>query len=245
MNLEVLVADLHIHSVLSPCARRDMLPQCIVLEALEKGIGAIALTDHNACDNVAVTLELGERFGLWVIPGIEIETREEIHLLSYFPTLELLVSFNRVVEEYLLSIPLERDVWGEEWVIDEEGNVREKKTNLLTVPLSLSLEEVVREVECREGVIVPAHVDRKSYSIISQLGFIPPGLSLRALEVSSFKEIGKMDPSLRRYALLSFSDAHTLEEVGYRTTSFFVASRSFDEFLLALSGEKERKVLSF
>jgi len=245
VNLEILVADLHIHSVLSPCARRDMLPHCIVLEALERGIDAIALTDHNACDNVAVTLELGGRFGLWVIPGIEIETREEIHLLSYFPTLELLASFNRVVEEHLLPIPLERDIWGEEWVIDEEGNVREKKTNLLAVPLSLSLEEVVQEVEHCGGVVIPAHVDRKSYSIISQLGFIPSGLSLKALEASSFKEIEKMDSSLTRYALLSFSDAHALEEIGRRTTSFFVASRSFDEFLLALSGEKERKVLSF
>lgn len=244
MSVRAFTADLHIHTVLSPCARRDMLPHCIVLEALEKGLDCIAVTDHNACDNVAVTLSLGERFGLWVIPGIEVETREEVHLLAYFPTLDHLLAFNHLVEEHLLTFPLDAEVWGEEWVIGEEGNIVARKASLLTVPVALSLEDVVEEVERHQGVAVLAHVDRKAYSVFSQLGFLPPALPVKALEISpAFSPEETQERfTLSGYPLVSFSDAHGLSEIGQRVTLFWMASPRWEELLLALSGEKGRGI---
>lgn len=238
-------ADLHIHTVLSPCAQRDMLPHCIVLEALEKRIDVIAVTDHNACENVPLTVRLGERFGVWVIPGIEIETKEEIHLLAYFPSCEHLLRFHQVVEASLPLFPLNEAVWGEEWVIDEEGNVAAKKDNLLAVSLCLSLEEAVEEVHRYQGVSVLAHVDKRAYSVFSQLGFIPPGLPVEALEVSPWVSQEEMQKNFAPlgYRLLSFSDAHTLSEIGQRVTRFQMSSRSWDEFLLALSGREGRDIV--
>jgi len=244
VSIRVFTADLHIHTVLSPCAQRDMLPHCIILEALEKGLDCIAVTDHNACDNVAVTLSLGERFGLWVIPGIEIETKEEVHLLAYFPTLEHLLAFNRLVEEHLFTFPLDTGVWGEEWVIGEEGNIVARKTSLLAVPVALSLEDAVEEVERHQGVAVLAHVDRKAYSVFSQLGFLPPALPVRALEISPALSLEEAQErfALSGYPLLSFSDAHGLSEIGQRVTLFRMASPRWEELLLALSGEGGRGI---
>lgn len=244
MNIKIFSADLHIHTVLSPCAQRDMLPHCIVLEALEKRIDVIAITDHNACENVGVTVQLGEKFGLWVIPGIEVETQEEIHLLAYFPDLEHLSSFNRLIEKSLLSVPLDEAVWGEEWVIDGKGSIVQKKSSLLAVPVCLPLEEVVEKVNCYGGIAVLSHIDRRTYSVFSQLGFIPPGLPVQALEISPqiSPEQAQEHFALHGYRLFSFSDAHALWEIGRRVTFFCMASLTWEEFLLALSGEKGRSV---
>lgn len=242
MEIREFLADLHIHTVLSPCAQRDMFPHCIVLEALEKGIDIIAVTDHNACENVPLTVQLGERFGLWVIPGIEVETKEEVHLLGYFPTCDHLLRFNRVVSAHLPLLPLNRDVWGEEWVIDEGGRVVAEKDTLFTLSLRLSLEEVVAEIQRFEGVPVLAHVDRKVQSVFSQLGFIPSGLAVRVLEVSPWaspEEIAERF-ALSGYRFLGSSDAHALPEIGRRTTLFRMPTCSWDEFLLALFGEQGR-----
>lgn len=226
MDRGVFLADLHIHSVLSPCADRDMLPHCIILEAWEKNIDLIAVTDHNACDNVEVTVALGERFGIWVIPGLEVETREEVHLLSFFPSLSQLYDFNREIEKFLPFIPVQEKIWGEEWVIGEEGEIKEKKQNLLVHPLDLSVEQVVDKVRARGGIVVPAHVDRRSYSIISQLGFIPPYLEIKVVELSSnfSPEIAVNKLGLRGFRFLRFSDAHSLSQIGSATTSFAFSS---------------------
>ena len=242
---KIFVADLHIHSVLSPCAEREMLPQCIILEALEKKIDIIALCDHNACDNVEVMVTLGNRFGVWVIPGIEVETKEEVHLLCYFPSVNALRDFNTFIANFLPRVPLQENIWGEEWVVDEEGQIVEKKDYLIVHPVNLSLEEVCAAVHRHRGVVVPAHVDRKSYSIFFQLGFIPPHLEVDAVEISpeaSWKEV------VRKFRLDGFqairsSDAHTLREVGLGWTYFSMFSLSWLEFVLALHGEKGRKTI--
>ena len=222
----VFLADLHIHSVLSPCADRDMLPHCIILEAREKNIDLIAITDHNACDNVEVTVALGEKFGIWVIPGLEVETREEIHLLSLFPSLSRLYDFNQEMEKCLPFIPLQEKVWGEEWVINEEGEIKEKKTNLLVYPVDLSVEQVVEKTRSRGGIVIPAHVDRPSYSIISQLGFIPPHLEIKVVELSinTSEEKATNKLGLAGFRFLHSSDAHSLTQIGSVTTSFLFSS---------------------
>ncbi|MGQ9474076.1 MAG: PHP-associated domain-containing protein [Candidatus Caldatribacteriaceae bacterium] len=178
---KLFTADLHIHSVLSPCAEREMLPACIILEALEKKIDIIAVCDHNAWENVGTVVSLGKRFGVWVIPGIEVETQEEIHLLCYFPTVSHLEKFSAALSDFLSRIPLREDLWGEEWVVEETGKIVEKKDYLLIHPVNLSVEKVINLVNFYEGVIVPAHVDRRSHSIFSQLGFIPPSLGVRVV----------------------------------------------------------------
>ncbi len=222
-----------------------MLPQCIILEALEKRIDIIALCDHNACDNVEVTVSLGARFGIWVIPGIEVETKEEIHLLCYFPTTQMLYRFCQELKQFLPRLPLREEIWGEEWVVNEEGEIVEKKDYLLVCPVRLTLEETCALVVSHRGVTVPAHVDRKSYSLFSQLGFVPLHLDVRAVEVSSpaGKEaiVHQGFPAHLQY--LCSSDAHSLEAVGRSVTYFAMHRMNWREFLLALYGQGGRGVI--
>ncbi len=244
-DLRLFVADLHIHSVLSPCAQREMLPQCIILEALEKKIDIIALCDHNACDNVEVAVSLGARFGVWVIPGIEVETKEEIHLLGYFPTVTMLSRFTQELQRFLPRLPLREEIWGEEWVVNEEGTIVEKKDHLLVCPIHLTLEETHALVVSHGGIPVPAHVDRKSYSLFSQLGFIPPQLAIKVVEISpatSREEVlhRGFSPALQ---YLCSSDAHSLEEIGQGVTHFAMRGMGWREFILALYGRDGRKIV--
>ena len=229
-------ADLHIHSVLSPCAEREMLPHCIILQALEKHLDIIAITDHNSCENVQVTISLGEQFGIWVIPGMEIETREEIHFLTFFPTYQRIFSFYQMLQNFSQPIPIDENIWGEEWVINAEGKVMEKKKYLLTFPLSITVEELYQLVIIQGGIIIPSHIDRNTYSIIGVLGFIPPNLTFPVLEVSPALSIPQAcwKFSLNNYRFVRFSDAHSLAEVGLVYTEFRMNGRSWDEFKKAV-----------
>ncbi|HPU08745.1 MAG TPA: PHP domain-containing protein, partial [Candidatus Atribacteria bacterium] len=149
------------------------------------------------------------------------------------PSLSQRYDFNQEIEKYLPLIPLQEEVWGEEWIISEEGEIKEKKRNLLVHPLDLSVEQVVDRVRNRGGIVIPAHVDRRSYSIISQLGFIPPDLEIKVVELSSHcsPETAVNELGLEGFRFLRFSDAHSLSQIGSATTSFMFSSfPSWGEF---------------
>lgn len=240
MSKTLLRADLHIHSVLSPCAHREMLPHCIVLEALQKKLDIIAVTDHNACDNVNLTIELGQCFDLWVIPGIEVESKEEVHLLCFFPTVELLTVFNKEIEANLLRIPIDEKIWGEEWIIDEDGRIKAKKEYLLTYPTQLSAEELIALARKYQGFVIPSHIDRASYSVLANLGFIPQKWKIETVEISTWKRAETIRKSIdsEKYSLVSFSDAHSLSEIGRTFTLLETKRRDWKSLLQALTTKK-------
>ncbi|HZW04812.1 MAG TPA: PHP domain-containing protein, partial [Anaerolineaceae bacterium] len=86
-------AELHVHTVLSACAEIEMLPPLIVEEALAKGIDVIAITDHNTTGNVAAVQRAALGINLTVLPGMELQTREEVHVLCLFDTLDQAEAF--------------------------------------------------------------------------------------------------------------------------------------------------------
>jgi len=237
-------ADLHIHSVLSPCANREMIPHCIILEALGKNLDMIAITDHNACENVRISMSLGEQFGLWVIPGMEVETREEIHFLTFFPTPDYLFSFYDFLQKYFIWVPIDENIWGEEWIVDESGQIIDKKNYLLAYPLSLTVDELYDTVKNWSGVIIPSPVDHKAYSILQFLGFIPPNLDFPVLEISPSMsaEKARCQLPLEKFRLVRFSDAHTLSQIGSVQTVFFMKDRTWSEFEKAIYGRDGRDV---
>lgn len=223
-----------------------MLPQCIILGAIERQIDLIAVTDHNAADNVPVTVALGDQFGIWVIPAMEIETREEIHCLCYFPDLSTLQVCAAALDTRLPRLPLDESIWGEEWVVNEEGIVIQKKEHLLTRSLDMSIEEACELVNGHGGVMIPSHVDRTAYSILQVLGFIPPDLIFPALEVSRSTDtaVARDRFFLGSTTLIRSSDAHRLDDIGTATTEFVMDCLSWDEFLLALAGQSGRRTLA-
>jgi PHP family Zn ribbon phosphoesterase len=220
-----IAVDLHIHTALSPCADDDMTPNNIVNMAVLKGLDAISITDHNACDNVEAVVRAASA-RLLVLPGMELQTREEVHLLCYFPTLETLIDFDKLVRNNMIFTRNFVKAPGSQQVMNEYDKKVGERTEPLIASVDLALEKAIQEVRLRGGVPVPAHIDRTAYGIVSQLGFIPKESNFTSFELSSraWKNLNKSDENVSRFfgsylqkylsVLLFFSsDAHRLDQI--------------------------------
>jgi len=240
--LRFFLADLHIHTVLSACAEIEMLPELILERAQQLGLGLIAVTDHNSAENVAAMLAAAEGTSVTLLPGMEVQTREEVHLLCLFDTMEQVTRWQEEVYAHLPPLKNKEDVFGVQVVLNAEGDAVGYNERLLLTSTSFSVEEVIQGVHGLNGLCIPAHVDRPAYSIIANLGFIPPNLGIAGVEIShlvSLKEARTRFPQLERYSLMAGSDAHRLKDMASRTT-FKMAEATVAELALAFVGEEGR-----
>lgn len=207
--------DLHIHSALSPCGDNDMTPNNIVNMAIIKKLDVISITDHNSMRNLIPTFEIAKEKGILVIPGIEVTTKEEVHVLCYFPTIEEGMSFQNIIYESLPNIQNSEEIFGEQLIFDKEDNIKGKLSKMLLNSSKYSLEEINKLVLDFNGVLIPAHVDRDSFSILSNLGFIPNTLSVNCIEVSDLNKISDIKKvlAIERVKVLKNSDAHFLGDI--------------------------------
>lgn len=212
--------DFHIHSALSPCSDADMTPNNIVNMAKLVGLDAIAVSDHNSIGNVRAVMEAGSRAGLTVVPGMEVETAEEVHILTLYPTLEGACFAAERVYACLPDIPNRPDIFGEQLLLDAEDQIAGREEKLLISPTTLSVNQLYALVEEAGGLFVPAHVDRHSYSILTNLGFIPDDLDVACIEVSKkvdcLEDYLAVRPDLKGLHVLRNSDAHCLEDLTQR-----------------------------
>jgi len=229
--------DLHIHSTLSPCGSLYMSPRTIVEEAKRKGLDLIAVTDHNTCDNLIYVEKVACEEGITLIPGMELQTEEEVHLLAYFETLEGALAFKEEIYPFLPDVKNDPDYFGDQVVVDEHDNIVGVEEKLLVNSLLLSLDRCVEMVRSYQGVSMPAHVDREPYGIINQLGFIPDYLGFEAVEISRAiipRDALSIWPELGRYTLVGSSDAHYPEDIGAVVTLFRMEEPSWKEWVEAL-----------
>lgn len=209
-------ADLHIHSALSPCGDQDMTPNNIVNMAALKGLDIISITDHNSALNLPASAEVASASGILLVPGIEVQTAEEVHILCYFRSIEDALNLGDIIYRLLPDISNREDIFGPQLVMDRFDGVHDKVTKLLLSSADISVEDLVRTVSDIGGVCVPAHVDRTSYSIISNLGFIPPSCDIKTVELSRRADrdtVMKSFPDLREFRIISSSDAHYLRNI--------------------------------
>ncbi|MDH7569658.1 MAG: PHP domain-containing protein [Armatimonadota bacterium] len=241
-RLTTYAADLHIHSVLSPCGDLSMSPRVILERACAAGLQLIALTDHNMAENGAALRALAAESGLALLFGMELETSEELHLLCLFDTYEAAMAWQEVVYRLLPNIPNDPDRFGDQVVVDSEENIVRFEKRLLANAADLPLAEACEGVTACGGLAIPAHVDRPVHSLISQLGFPPPGLQLPAVELSRFASprLADQHPWLRNLPKVGFSDAHFPHEVGAQHTLLHVFEPTVAEIRLALRGEGGR-----
>lgn len=242
--MHTFIAELHVHTVLSPCAEIEMIPPLIVQEALDRGINLIAVTDHNASANVPAVQKAARQSGLAVLPGMEVQTREEVHVLTLFDDLDRLETWQGIVNSSLPPMQNDPDYFGHQLVVDHEGEYLRHETRLLSASLSLSIESVFDQVNRLGGLAVPAHVDRKAFGLIGVLGLIPPSLPIEALEVSrsvKVEEIPRVYPGLVGYPILQNGDAHRLDEL-LGVNKFYLEEPTISEIRLALPGRGGRKM---
>lgn len=213
----MLKYDFHIHSALSPCADNEMTPNNIVNMAALMGLQCIAISDHNTVGNARAVIEAGKKSGLCVLPGIEVETEEEVHILTLFKRLEEAEALSDCIYNMLPDIKNRPDIFGEQIYMDENDNVLGIEEKLLISPAQLSINRLFELVKEHNGAFIPAHVDRHSYSVLTNLGFIPDELNIKFIEVSkTVSDIGgylEARPDLKRYSVLQSSDSHRLESM--------------------------------
>lgn len=221
--------DLHLHSALSPCGDNDMTPNNIANMSIIKGLDIIALTDHNTCGNVRAVIEAaGEN--LLVIPGIEVTTSEEVHVVCYFPTVEAAEEMEKLIKKSMIPIKNEPEIFGHQYYMDAEDNISGEEDILLVNACGMDIYDVFSEVKKLGGVAVPAHIDRSSYSILSNLGFIPPDLEFTAVEITP-KNREKLMSEYNEYIILSSSDAHYLENISEPENYIELSNKSAEVFV--------------
>ena len=212
-----LRAEFHIHTVLSPCAELEMLPPLIVMEALERGIKLIAITDHNATGNIQAVQKAAAGTGLTVLPGMELQTREEVHVLCLFDQLEQAENWQKLVTIQLARpwkiapIILAISCW---WM--KTAILWRAKAVYWLTSTRLSIDEVWRQVENLGGMVIPAHVNRPANGLLSMLGFVPPEIPFPALEISRQLKpsvAATLHSQLTGYPLVQGGDAHRLENI--------------------------------
>ncbi len=236
------VADLHIHSCLSPCGSLDMSPERILREARQRGINLIAVTDHNYLEEGLYVAKLAPSFGIEVLYGMELQTKEEVHLLCYFDRAEQGLSFQKKVLSLLPDLDNCPEVFGDQVLVDEQENIIRFERRLLLNSVELDFQQAFRLVEEHGGIAVPAHVDRDSFSVLSQLGSLPQELDYTFLEISWNADRQKVLDMLGRedLPLVRFSDAHYPEEIGRAVTVFYMEGPTVEELVAACRGEGGR-----
>lgn len=205
--------DLHIHSCLSPCADRDMTPATISGLCALNGAQVIAIADHNSALNLPAAEVCCKAYGVRLLPALEANTAEEIHLLCYFPTVEAALQMGQAIYDSLPELPYDPQIWGPQWVMDEDDAILCQPKKLLTAAAGLTLEETAALCRKLGGIPVPAHIDRDSYSVLSVLGLWPeePQFDLAELhdlgQAPLLAQQGRVPPGLD---FLTGSDAHSL-----------------------------------
>ncbi|PID26426.1 MAG: histidinol-phosphatase [Candidatus Cloacimonadota bacterium] len=230
----IVKADLHMHTVLSPCGDLDMGPVDIVKKAKSLGLNMIAITDHNTTIQAEYMVKNLCEEDLLIIGGVEINSKEDVHALALFEDLESLRVYQKILESSLPEIINNPDKFGYQVAADKDSNIIYQEEKLLISALSLGVEELGEKCIELGGIFIPAHIDRRSYSIISQLGFISPDLKITAVELSYQDKEQKFQYFNKgKYPETSSSDAHYIEDIG----------RSYIEFEGDLSFQSLKKAI--
>jgi PHP family Zn ribbon phosphoesterase len=235
-------ADLHLHTCLSPCGELEMVPTAIIKQVKIMSLDMIAICDHNSGENALAVARAGESESVRVIPGIEITTREEVHILGLFDNEQDLMGIQALVDESL-SGENDADTFGYQVVVDERDEPVSVNTKLLIGATTLSLEQVVEAIHGFRGLAIASHIDREGFGLIGQLGFIPPGLKLDALEVSPHVSHKEWAEEWTAFPVITSSDAHCLADIGKSSTRFLAQEATLDEIGKALAGDGGRQVL--
>jgi predicted metal-dependent phosphoesterase TrpH len=243
--VNVCFADLHVHTALSPCADDAMTPPAIVDAALAEGLAMIAVCDHNSARNVAAVQEAAGGH-LAVLAGMEITTAEECHVVGLFPDAGAAQAAGAEVGATLGTIDDDYETFfGEQHVLDAAGAEAGRETLALATATTLDVDAVVGLVHRHGGIAVAAHIDRRSFGVIGQLGFFPEGAGFDAVELSRHVPAGSdREAGFAAYGLpvLHSSDAHFRADVGAARTAVTCERPDFGELALAVRGLGGRSV---
>jgi 3',5'-nucleoside bisphosphate phosphatase len=220
-----------------------MIPPLIVQKALEIGLNLIAITDHNASENVPAVIKAAEGSELTVLPGMELQTEEEVHVLCLFDTMDQLNGLQEIVDQTLPDIKNNIEFFGEQFIVDHTGEFIRRKERLLINSTRLSFDEAFHEVTKLGGLFIPAHVNRQAFGLIDHLGFVPPELDILALEISrhlSLQDAKIKFPQIKNFPLIQSGDVHYIDDF-LGVNQFIIESPTISEIKQAFKSINGRR----
>ena len=244
--MNIYRADIHIHTLLSPCGDLDMSPITIVAKAKELQLDIIGITDHNTTLHGNLIRKLAADQGIFVLTGAEVTTKEEVHCLTFFEDTGSLNEFQDYLVLHLPFVKNNTSIFGYQVVVDEQENILEEIEPLLIVGINQSINQVRTKVKELNGIFIPAHINRQRYGMLGQLGFMPEGLNPDAIEIYgkiTKKAFLDQYPEFKKYMLIKSSDAHCPEHIGLNHSDFRIEKLSFSEISKALRCEEGREVI--
>ena len=227
--------DLHIHSCLSPCADNDSTPANIAGMAALNGLGIVALTDHNATGNCPAFCEAARRLGLIPIPGMELTTAEDIHVVCLFPTLDRAMAFGEDVGRARIRIRNKPALFGDQRIVDADDNVVGEEPDLLINATILTLRAGFDLARQHGGIAYPAHIDRPSNGIIATLGDFPTDVPYTAYELKDAETDAAMRekyPAIRNLCRVVSSDSHELGTIAEQEHFFDIDDEPYSSALV-------------
>ena len=243
--LKVFNCDLHVHTCLSPCAELDMHPMALVQRAIEAKLDMIAICDHNSSANVPYVIKAAQTSKLKILPGMEITTSEEVHLLAIFDSLSNLVLLQNIIDQHLTG-ENDENLFGVQAIVNEIGEVEGINNQLLIGATDLSLDTLISHIHQFDGLAIAAHIDRESFSVLSQLGFINDNTDFDALEITprtGFDRARIKYSELSKYSFIISSDSHYIKDIGQAFTQMFIQEPTFSELKMALRKQNGRYVM--
>lgn len=243
--MNIFKAELHNHTLLSPCGDLDMTPDFLIETALQRGVDIIGITDHNTTRHCRLAEHYSHHRNIFIMLGVEITTKEEAHCLAFFADHQRLDAFQSFLDTHLPDIPNVPDIFGDQVQIDEEMNIVYEEPRLLTSGLDVNIEVIAAKVKELEGIFIPAHIDKMKNSVISQLGFIPFDIPYDAVEISDRGDKAKIlqqHPYLKEKTFTRSADAHIPDRIAAAPCYFEMETRSFEEIKMALQQVNQRRV---
>ncbi len=223
-----------------------MSPKRIIREAIKKNLDIIAICDHNSAENVKYVKRAAKNFGITVLPGMEITSREEVHILGIFGTLKDVLNVQKVVYQYLTPGKNNPEYFGDQVVVNEFDEVEGFNERLLVGATDLTVKKITEIIHKYSGLSIASHIDRESFSIIGQLGFIPDNVGLDAVEITSRENIEKLKgffPKEKNFPVVTSSDAHYINDIGKKYIDFLIEKPSITEIGYAFKNIEGRRIL--
>lgn len=242
--LKAFRCDFHIHTCLSPCAELDMYPQSVVARALEKKLDIIGICDHNAGENVLYVQRAAKDLPIVVLPGMELTSSEEVHTLALFDNMDALMNLQDMVYRHLPG-KNDENAFGCQAIVNEMNEVEGFNEHLLIGATDISLTALIAHIHGLGGLAIASHIDRESFSVISQLGFVSDEMHFDALEVSvrvGLHNARYRFPDVSRRPFIVSSDAHFIRDIGRGYTELVLGEASIKELKMAFEHQEGRYV---
>jgi PHP family Zn ribbon phosphoesterase len=223
-----------------------MLPGPVVERCLSFGLDVIAITDHNAIDNVEPFYEEGKEKGLIVVPGMEFETSEGIHLVCLFESYKALKDWDEAMKPYRSAQVNDSRYFGHQWAVDRQGRQLREEERMLLDSMTISIDDVIPAVHNLKGLCIAAHVDRPSYSVTAVLGLIPDYLAFDGVELTRHmpRDENLLEEIERQgYRYITACDAHDLEQISEIHCAAYLDHWSLEELALAMKGREGRDII--